>query len=388
LQEACVNFRARNRGDNYDRFCEENGYWLTDFAHFTALKEHYGNISWSDWPAAIRDRQPDALEVSKREFAERIEREKVFQFLFYRQWMSLKNYCRQNHIRIIGDLPIYLSNQSADVWAHPEIFKLDENKKPTHISGVPPDYFSKTGQLWGNPVYNWDKLAESDFQWWLKRIEHNLKLFDVLRIDHFRGLVAYWEVAAGEKTAINGRWVNVPVTSFFERLRQHCPYLPLIAEDLGIITPDVQEVIKQLDIPGMKVLLFAFGDNSADNPYAPHNHVRKCVVYTGTHDNNTIKGWFEKEAPADEKRNLARYLGKEVSAGEISWDFIRMAMMSVADTIIVPMQHILGLGDEARMNIPSTVEGNWEWRLNADHLTSSLRDKLRDFTEIFGRIRR
>ena len=286
----------------------------------------------------------------------------------------------------MGDIPIYMSHQSSDSWAHPEIFKLDSNKKPLYVGGVPPDYFSKTGQLWGNPVYDWDKLLESNFDWWIRRIGHNLELYDILRIDHFRGFVGYWEIPAAEKTAINGKWVSAPADQFFAKLRESFPTLPIVAEDLGVITPDVTELISRLNIPNMKILLFAFGKTLPQNPYAPHNFARNCVVYTGTHDNNTVRGWYDHEATVDDIESLRRYIGHDIDPDKIHDIFVRLAMISVADTVILPMQDILGLGAEARMNIPSTATGNWEWRLDPKYLTDDVAKKLYDMAEIYGRL--
>ena len=305
--------------------------------------------------------------------------------MFYQQWTSFKKYCNNKGIQIIGDMPIYVCYDSADVWANPDLFKLNENKQPSFVAGVPPDYFSKTGQLWGNPVYQWKRLKETGYNWWIQRIKHNLNLFDMIRVDHFRGFVAYWEVALGEKTAINGRWVEAPAEDFFTTLRKRFSHLPIIAEDLGIITDNVREIMRHFEFPGMKVLQFAFSGDISTNPYAPHNHVKDCIIYTGTHDNNTTKGWFERDATKEERENLFHYLGREVSVQNINWEFIKMAMLSVANLTIIPMQDILGLGEEARMNRPATTEGNWVWRLLPDQLTPALTQRLREMTEIYGR---
>jgi 4-alpha-glucanotransferase len=321
-----------------------------------------------------------------REECERdLEKEKVLQYLFFKQWDALKQHCNQKGIRLLGDLAIYVSLDSADVWAHPGIFKLDEEKKPSFVAGVPPDYFSKTGQLWGNPVYRWDVLKQTGFEWWVRRMTHHLRLFDAVRIDHFRGLVAYWEVPAGEKTAIPGKWVEAPADDFFQTLLSRCSPLPILAEDLGLITPDVKEVLDRFGFPGMKVLLFAFSEDHPMHPYLPHTYEKNCLVYTGTHDNNTLRGWFEKEASPEDRRRLFRYLGREVPSGEVPWELIRLGMMSVADLMILPMQDLLGLGQDARMNRPSIAEGNWEWRLLAEQLHSTAAQRLREMTEIYGR---
>ena len=369
----------------YKRFCAESYPWLDDFALFVILKNHFHGQVWNKWPCEIRDRKTESLQMLKKQHHDRIELEKFLQFIFCRQWSFLRRYFNNKGIQIIGDMPIYVCYDSADVWVNPDLFKLNENKQPSFVAGVPPDYFSKTGQLWGNPVYRWDCLKETEYSWWIHRFKHNLNLFDMVRVDHFRGFSGYWEVPATEKTAISGRWIEAPAEDFFCTLFKHFPFLPIIAEDLGIITPDVREIMHRFEFPGMKVLQFAFCGDVSTNPYAPHNHVKDCIIYTGTHDNNTTKGWFEKDATKEEKEKLFRYLGREVSAQDISWEFIRLAMASIADLAIIPMQDILGLGEEARMNRPATTEGNWQWRLLPEQLTPALAQRLREVAEIYGR---
>ena len=378
-------FRGQTGNFEYEGFCSENEYWLDDFAVFVALKDRFNGRGWCEWPQDIRDREPKALQGARRELHEQVEMNRFLQFVFSKQWCSLKRYCNEKDIQIIGDIPIYVDHDSADVWTHPELFALDGRKRPTAVSGVPPDYFSETGQLWGNPLYRWDVLRERKYDWWIHRIAQTLRRYDVVRIDHFRGLVAYWKVPADEKTAIHGTWIEAPVWDFLDHLARRFPSLPFIAEDLGVITPDVREVMRHFELPGMKVLLFAFGGNSATNPYIPHNLVRNCVAYTGTHDNNTIRGWFEAEATPEEKSALFRYLGREVPVEHLHWELIRMVMMSVANTVIFPMQDILGLGEHARMNRPATLDGNWEWRLSPDLLNAKLAGGLLDMTETYGR---
>ena len=314
-----------------------------------------------------------------------IEREKFIQYLFFKQWFGLKSYCSQKGIKIIGDIPIYVNYDSADVWVNPEIFKLNEEKRPILVAGVPPDYFSETGQLWGNPVYNWDELRKRNYGWWIQRLEHALKIYDVVRIDHFRGLVDFWEVPAGEQTAKNGKWTDAPAEDFFNVLLNKFPNLPIIAEDLGFLSPRVKEVMQHFEFPGMKVLLFAFGEDNPAHPYLPHTYGKNSVVYTGTHDNNTARGWFEKEATDKDKERVSRYLGHKVPAKNIHWELIRLAMMSVSNTALFPMQDILGLGQETRMNLPGSGEKNWEWRMLPDQLTSAHEEKLLELTETYGR---
>jgi 4-alpha-glucanotransferase len=368
-----------------ERFCQQHHAWLEDFALFRSLKRHFREIPWSEWPVEIRDRQPEAIKKITTEFSKELEKEKFLQFVFFSQWNDLKTYCNQRGIHLIGDAPIYVACESAEVWTHPELFKLDADKKPRFVAGVPPDYFSETGQLWGDPVYDWEAQKQSDYSWWARRIEHNLKLVDILRIDHFRGLAAYWEIPAGEKTAVNGKWVEGPGEHFFQTLLKRFIHLPIIAEDLGVITPDVRELIGRFDFPGMKVLLFAFDESLPRNPYALHNHVVNSIVYTGTHDNNTVRGWFENEVSPDTPKRLFSYLGRETAAADLPWEFIRLAMMSVALIAIIPVQDLLGLGREARMNQPAVQEGNWEWRLRPGQLTPDSTSKLSEMTCIFGR---
>lgn len=385
LETAYRSFRTLSDRSDYERFCFENSHWLDDFALFMALQSRYDNRVWHEWPPELRDRRPEALAGARETLKDAIFREKFFQYLFHQQWLALKKYCNGRGVKIFGDIPIYVDYNSADVWTHPELFKLDDRKLPTSVSGVPPDYFSKTGQLWGHPIYRWDALKATDYQWWIDRIAHNLELCDLVRIDHFRGFVGYWEVPAGESTAINGKWTEGPSRELFRTVLDRLPDLPIVAEDLGLITEDVSQVMSELDLPGMKVLLFAFGDDTATNPYLPHNLVRNCIAYTGTHDNNTARGWFEHEASEEEKCRLFDYLGREVSASEIHWTLIRLLMMSVADTVILPMQDVLGLGAEDRMNTPSVSHGNWRWRLDPELVTPAIKEKLLSMTKTYGR---
>jgi 4-alpha-glucanotransferase len=385
FQLAYERFKKAENREEFQKFCQKNSSWLDDFSLFVSLKSHYKGSEWSKWPEKIRDRDHETIQAIKKELKEEIERQKFLQYIFLQQWFALKSYCNQRRIRIIGDMPIYVDYDSVDVWAHPELFELDPQKKPYAVAGVPPDYFSTTGQLWGNPLYRWDVLQERGYEWWIQRTEQNLKLFDMVRIDHFRGFVGYWEVPASQSTALHGKWVKAPAVDFFNRLTQRFPDLHLIAEDLGVITPDVEEVMHHFGFPGMKVLLFAFGEDNPMHPYLPHNYERNCIVYTGTHDNNTVRGWFEGEAKPEEKRRVYHYLGREVPDQQIHWEFIRLAMMSVARTVIIPMQDILGLGAEARMNRPATTKGNWQWRLLPEQLSSSLAEKLGETTRVYGR---
>lgn len=386
LDAAFERFSQGQDRAEFEGFCSENGHWLEDFVLFTALKEYFSGQVWSDWQAKIRDRNADALASMRSQLARELDRHRFIQFLFFRQWHALKAYCNERGIEIIGDIPIYVSYDSADVWADSHIFKLDGNKKPTHVAGVPPDYFSSTGQLWGSPVYDWNVCRESGFKWWLRRMEHVLSLYDVVRIDHLRGLVAYWEVPAGHKTAVHGVWVETPAGEFFDTMLGRFPDFPIIAEDLGHITPDVREVMDHYGFPGMKVLLFAFGADEPEHPYLPHNYRPGFVVYTGTHDNNTARGWFENGASPSDRKRLSRYVGREVTAETVHWELLRLAMSSVAETSIAPMQDILGLGEEARMNLPGVLEGHWQWRLTEEGLKSEIAAAVHDLTHTYGRL--
>jgi 4-alpha-glucanotransferase len=385
FQVAYGRFKQREKRYEYKRFCTENSSWLDDFALFMALRDRFPGSSWTQWPQEVRDRQPGALESMRDELHDALERATFLQYVFFEQWHSLKTYCNRRGIQLFGDIPIYAIHESADVWANPELFVLDDERNPSLVAGVPPDYFSETGQLWGNPVYRWDVLREREYGWWIQRVEHNLVLFDLIRVDHFRGLVGYWAVPAGETNAVNGRWIEAPAEDLLNKLFRRFPYLPIIAEDLGVITPDVREIMHRFELPGMKVLLFAFGEDLPTNPYIPHNLPRNCVLYTGTHDNNTTRGWFEREATPEIKERLFRYLGREVPVEDIHRELIRLAMMSVANIVIIPMQDVLGLREEARMNRPATPEGNWRWRLSPEQLTPSITDMLWGMTELYGR---
>ncbi len=367
------------------RFVQDQQEWLEPYALFKALKRHRHGEPWHRWPEELRDRDPQALHKQTEQLSDDVMFEQFQQFLFIKQWHALKRYCNERRIQIIGDLPIYVQHDSADSWAHPRNFKLDGQKQPTAVAGVPPDYFSATGQLWGNPVYDWPAMRQTRYHWWVRRMARNLALYDWIRLDHFRGFVAYWEVPAAHATALNGRWVEAPAEDFFKTLSSHFPGLPLIAEDLGVITPDVREVMRRFDFPGMKILLFAFGPDLPAHPYAPHNYTNHCVAYTGTHDNNTIRGWIRQEISPEELTRLHNYLGREVGEHAIHWELIRLAMISVADTVILPMQDLLGLDEEARMNRPSTTHGNWTWRLLPQQITRTVMTKLAGMTELYGR---
>jgi 4-alpha-glucanotransferase len=375
------NLRGIAKYSDFRKFCLENKHWLDDYCLYTSIKSEANFETWQDFPTDLRNRKRQSLDDWYEKEEHFILYNKFLQYIFFKQWDSLKKYSNDNGIKIIGDIPYYVNYDSSDVWANQEIFKLDDKKNPEFIAGVPPDYFSKTGQLWGNPVYNWDKLKETQYSWWIKRIGHNLSMFDKLRLDHFRGFVSYWEVNAGETTALNGKWVNIDAESFFNNLFSCFDKNKFIAEDLGLITEDVKEIIKYYELPGMKILLFAFGDDYPYGDYLPTNIGNQCVIYTGTHDNNTALGWWNEEAGNIEKNRVSEYLEKELNENNINWELIELAMKSRADTLIIPMQDILGLGASARMNTPSTTTGNWAWRMESmDFLTEHI-EKLKVLSE-------
>lgn len=381
--------RRQSRLDDLPGFGEflagHDGPWLDGFALFRVLKERFGGVVWADWPIEYRDREPEALDELRRRAAREILRVKFEQYLFFNQWGRLRRHLACRGIRIIGDAPIYPTYDSADVWENQEIFKLDENKAQRVLAGVPPDYFSETGQLWGNPVYDWEILKERCFDWWLKRLEVALTTADVLRLDHFRGFAACWEVPPGEKTAEGGYWAEAPGAEFFETVRNRFPDMPFIAEDLGYITRDVLALRDRFCLPGMRVLMFSFGDDAPESTNSLHNHSPNSVAYSGTHDNNTVRGWFEQEAVQDQKDRISLYLGKQAAAESLPWDMVRLTLSSVARTAIVPLQDVLGLGAEARLNTPATANGNWTWRLSADGLDPKKADDLAALTKLFGR---
>ncbi len=384
LDLAYTRFASGPPAGDFEEFCARNAAWLNDFALFTAIAKRHPGVRLCDWPPPLRDRDPEGLAELEREEREEIERQKFYQYLFFEQWRNVKRYANERGVQIVGDLPFYTGGDSADIWASPSLFKLDESKRPRCVAGVPPDAFSETGQLWGNPVYDWDQHSKTGYAWWTARLRRNLELFDIVRIDHFRGFAASWEVPAGHDTAAKGGWADGPGDGFFQSLLRHWPFPPIIAEDLGMITADVRELMRRYQFPGMKVLLFAFDGGSA-NPYLPHNHELNAVLYTGTHDNNTIRGWFEDEAGPEQRRRLADYIDAGGSGGEVWWELIRLAMMSVCGFVVIPMQDILGLDSAARMNRPAVTQGNWRWRLGRGQATHEIAARLSRLAEIYGR---
>lgn len=365
----------------YKKFCEENIEWLEDFALFMAIKESQGGISWDNWPEELRSRQPEALASFAKLNLDAIEKHKVRQFFFFDQWAKVLDYAHSKNIQIIGDIPIFIAYDSADAWSHPELFYLDESGKPTVVAGVPPDYFSPTGQLWGNPLYRWDAHKKENYAWWIKRFKAVLKMVDIVRLDHFRGFAGYWEIPAGNPTAEFGRWVKGPGKPFFKALIDEFKDLPIIAEDLGEITPDVVDMRDSFNFPGMKIFQFAFSATPTD-PFLPHNYTQNCVAYTGTHDNDTVIGWY-RSAPENEKDFCRRYMAR--SGDDIAWDMIRAVWSSVAMFSICPTQDLLNLDTEARMNYPGRPSGNWSWRVLPEQLQPWVADRLKELNHLYTR---
>lgn len=368
LRLSSLNFFTSNSRlkNEFKVFCEEENDWLKDYALFMTIAEHHDRQEWSHWPADLVRRDPQALGKIEIGYVDEINFWMFCQWCFSRQWQKLKAYANAHGVRIIGDVPIFVAYQSADVWSHQELFQLDERGRPTVVAGVPPDYFSATGQLWGNPIYRWDAHEETDFSWWISRMRHALRFSDVVRVDHFRGFAGYWEIPADAPNAIDGQWVDGPGDKLFNALVKSFPQLPIIAEDLGVITPDVVELREKFNLPGMRVLQFAFGDGET-NHFLPHHYVPDTVAYTGTHDNDTTLGWWNNLSE-HEKAFALHYLQTDGSA--IQWVMIRALSSSVANTVIYPMQDVLGLSSEHRMNFPGNPEGNWEWRFTWDQLSA------------------
>ena len=371
--------------EEFETFVEENKAWLEDYALYMAIKNSLGGISWSQWPAELKRRVPEAMEEKKKELEEEIQFIRFQQYEFTKQWTRLKKYANDQGIRIIGDIPIYVAFDSADAWANPQLFQFDEECTPIAVAGCPPDAFAATGQLWGNPLYDWEYHEKTGFAWWIQRLEYCYKLYDVVRVDHFRGFDEYYAIPYGDKTAENGKWRKGPGLELFKAVKKAMGEMSIIAEDLGYLTDSVRQLVKDTGYPGMKVLQFAF-DSREESDYLPHNYEHNCVVYTGTHDNNTILGWLDEMAPED--RLLAeRYLDNRYTRKEdMPWDFIRLAMASVADLAITPIQEFLCLGGEARINRPSTLGTNWKWRLLKGQITHEVTGKMYDMTKLYGRL--
>ena len=365
----------------FDYFLNSNSWWLDDFAIYCALKTAHKGKPWYEWPAQLKMREATAIDAIGSELAREILAEKFYQYIFFRQWLAVKRYANEKGIRIIGDIPIFVALDSVDVWCNRDMFKLEPDGSPTVVAGVPPDYFSKTGQRWGNPIYRWETMSSDDFGWWTARIAFNLETLDTVRLDHFIGFSRNWEIPAGEDTAENGRWVDVPGADLLSTLKRRLGDISLIAEDLGSMTPEVEALRDAFGLPGMRILQYGFGGD-ADNRDLPHNYISNTVAYTGTHDNNTTAGWY-RAAPKNVRAHCRKYLGSNGRA--MHWDMIDVLLASVADTAIIPMQDVLGLGSEHRMNTPATTRGNWSWRLEDGAFTSEIAARLRERVELFGR---
>jgi len=383
----------------YAKFCESAGqkewdalkqfsdlqhYWLDDFTLYCALKITHHNKAWTEWSPPLRQRDPKSLAEAKEKMRDEIQYHKFVQYVFHDQWKALKGFCHRSGVGLMGDVPIFVAHDSSDVWAHRDIFYLNEDGKPSVVAGISPDYFSRTGQLWGNPLYRWDVLKRHHYDWWVDRFKRAMELFDGIRLDHFIGFHRFWEIPASDSTAVNGRWVKGPGAEFFKEVLSRVGFIEIIAEDLGLLTPEVKKLRDQFKFSGMKVLQFAFGDLSLKNEYLPHHYQKNCVVYTGTHDNDTSKGWYDSLPVKRESQFVLRYLKSD--GCEIHWDMIRAAYRSVANLAIVPLQDVLGLGSKDRMNTPGHNNGNWEWRLKANHLTKNKAQTLFNLSRHYGRI--
>ena len=396
LKKAAQTFHARAplaRRDLYEEFCHQNASWLDNYALFMALKQAHGGAVWNQWEPDIATRQPQALASWQTRLADDIALQKYAQYQFFKQWSDLKAYGHERGIKMMGDIPIFVAHDSADVWAYPELFHLDADGNPSAQAGVPPDYFSATGQLWGNPLYAWNVMAQTGYAWWIERFRAALRVVDIIRLDHFRGFEAYFEIPAGEKTAVNGRWVKGPGAELFEAVQKALGDLPIVAETLGVITPEVIALRDRFGFPGMAILQFAFGNDPQGPDFKPHNYPRNFAVYTGTHDNDTTVGWWTSSGAGDSTRTeeniraerecARKYLG--MNGKEINWVMIRTLLASVADLAIIPLQDVLGLGSEARMNLPARPSGNWRWRFQAGQLTPKLAERLREMVEVYER---
>lgn len=383
LRKAYENFKIQNSEDA-EEFEEKEAYWLEDYALYMAIKSHFDLKSWQTWDEDIRLRKPEAIEKYKKLLSDEIGFWKFLQYEFYKQWENLKSYINELDIEIVGDMPIYVAEDSADVWANPEAFLLHKKTlKPLKVAGCPPDIFSATGQLWGNPIYDWNYMEKTDYKWWVDRIRQSLNLYDVLRIDHFKGFESYWSIPYGDDTAENGEWIKGPGIKVFNAIKDELGDVNIIAEDLGTLTEETIKLRNNTGFPGMKILTFGF-DSDSKNPFLPHNYEKNFIVYTGTHDNDTVRGWMETTAPKEQVKNAIEYLGLSKEEG-YNWGFIRGAWSSIADIAIAQMQDFLDLGNEARINLPSTLGNNWRWRVKGSLITDDLAEKIKKLTEIYGR---
>jgi 4-alpha-glucanotransferase len=398
LAKAHANFISRGSDEDknlYLTFVEQTGWWIEDYSAYRSIKDAHGGREWTSWEPYLRSHEDNALHYWRENHSIEISVHRFSQYLFFKQWLKLAHYANEKGVKIIGDLPIFVAHDSADVWANPGLFHLDGEGNPTKVAGVPPDYFSDTGQLWGNPLYRWDAMKKDGYRWWIDRIRKTLSMVDIVRLDHFRGFEKFWAVPGGETTAVNGKWEKGPGTALFSAIKGELGEVPIIAEDLGHITPEVRKLREKLGFPGMRVLQFAFGSDPESDEFKPFSFSPNTVVYTGTHDNDTTIGWFNSTGNGDstrseedvkeERNNVLKYLGTDGS--QINWDFIRLALSSVANTAIIPLQDVLGMGSEARMNVPARVSGNWSWRYRPEQLTPDIRWKLAEMADVYGRNR-
>ena len=387
LRRAYENFKKSHNfllKEYFESFKEENNWWLDNYSLYMAVKGKFNLASWQEWDDDIKKRRPEAIELYRNELSDEIEFWSFIQFLFFKQWNELKSYANEKGIKIIGDMPIYVAEDSADVWSNPEAYLIyEETLKPISIAGCPPDAFSETGQLWGNPLYDWNYMEKTGYKWWIKRVEESLKIYDVVRIDHFRGFESYWEIPYGDTTAINGKWVKGPGIKLFNAIKESLGEINVIAEDLGFLTNEVKEFLEETGFPGMKVLQFAFDEREESN-YLPHTYTNNCIAYTGTHDNDTFRGWFELTGNKSDVKYCKEYLALTEEEG-YNWGFIRGTWASVADVSIALMQDFLNLGNETRVNFPSTLGGNWKWRIKEGSYNTELADKIYKYTKMYGR---
>jgi 4-alpha-glucanotransferase len=387
LNKAYQNFvkAGDDRQWDFEKFKINEASWLDDFALYQALKQINKSEPWYQWSKALKNREESALNKISKQNSEAIDKEKWLQYIFSKQWAQLKAYAEKKGVILFGDMPFYISYDSVDVWANPELFKLDKQLNVEGIAGVPPDYFSAEGQLWGMPVYNWDALKQNNYSWWLQRIRKNLEYFDLIRLDHFRAFSAYWEVPGGEKTAINGTWVQGPGVDFFNQIKEQLGHLPFVAEDLGDIDEAVHQLRDEFGLPGMRVLQFAFGADTPISDHIPHNYTINSFAYTGTHDNNTLKGWFTEDCSKENRSAMNAYMGQKISEKNICNALIRQCYASVAKAAILPVQDVLELDGSNRMNMPASAKGNWTWRVTADQLTGETAKKILALTRLFNR---
>jgi 4-alpha-glucanotransferase len=384
FEKAYSKFQSHKQ-EPFNAFCEREAWWLDDYALFVTLKENFKNKPWNQWPDKYKKRDPKTLSAFTKENKNQLHKVKWLQYIFFKQWKNLKNYCNDLNIELIGDLPFYIGHDSVDVWSRPELFALNKDGSMAGIAGVPPDYFNADGQLWGMPVYRWDAIKKQRYDWWIKRIRKNLEMADIIRLDHFRAFADYWSVPAKEKTAINGEWLTGPGPDLFSVLERELGKLPFIAEDLGDISEPVYKLRDQFHFPGMKVLQFAIGNSLPQSDHAPHNFSENFIVYTGTHDNNTTRGWYRKELKMADRKQIEAYFGSPVTESTIHLALSRIAYASVAKTVILPIQDLLGLDENSRMNTPASTTKNWQWRLTEEQLTEALEQLLKEWVTLYNR---